>query len=216
MLCGCVGVNGGGLNHYVGQEKLAPVESWCVDRVRARLVPAAAPAERADLALRPHATSGATSASSPTTTPCPPTARRARAAATPIDLQVAGGAQRAGCRSIRSSTENPLDVVARGRAGRREDRRGRSSTHVVERLEVKRAEVRGRGSRRAGELAARLVHLARQRAAWPSAKGHEYFLKHYLGTHDNAIAEEVRRRTRSRTSRGTSRRRAGRWTSSST
>ena len=28
MLCGCVGVNGGGLNHYTGQEKLAPVASW--------------------------------------------------------------------------------------------------------------------------------------------------------------------------------------------
>ena len=28
MLCGCVGRNGGGLNHYVGQEKLAPVDSW--------------------------------------------------------------------------------------------------------------------------------------------------------------------------------------------
>jgi nitrate reductase alpha subunit len=28
MLCGCVGVNGGGLNHYVGQEKLAPSDSW--------------------------------------------------------------------------------------------------------------------------------------------------------------------------------------------
>ena len=28
MLCGCVGKNGGGLNHYVGQEKLAPMESW--------------------------------------------------------------------------------------------------------------------------------------------------------------------------------------------
>ncbi|MDZ7777842.1 MAG: molybdopterin-dependent oxidoreductase [Bacteroidales bacterium] len=26
-LCGCVGVNGGGLNHYVGQEKLAPSDS---------------------------------------------------------------------------------------------------------------------------------------------------------------------------------------------
>jgi nitrate reductase alpha subunit len=28
MFCGCVGKNGGGLNHYVGQEKLAPVDSW--------------------------------------------------------------------------------------------------------------------------------------------------------------------------------------------
>src|SRR5690606_3627843 len=24
VLCGCIGKNGGGLNHYVGQEKLAP------------------------------------------------------------------------------------------------------------------------------------------------------------------------------------------------
>jgi len=28
MLTGCIGKNGGGLNHYVGQEKLAPVDSW--------------------------------------------------------------------------------------------------------------------------------------------------------------------------------------------
>ncbi|OGP25228.1 MAG: nitrate reductase subunit alpha [Deltaproteobacteria bacterium GWB2_55_19] len=28
MLCGCVGRNGGGLQHYVGQEKLAPFDSW--------------------------------------------------------------------------------------------------------------------------------------------------------------------------------------------
>ncbi len=28
MLRGCVGKNGGGLNHYVGQEKLAPVAPW--------------------------------------------------------------------------------------------------------------------------------------------------------------------------------------------
>ncbi|WKZ70072.1 MAG: nitrate reductase subunit alpha [Melioribacteraceae bacterium] len=28
MLTGCVGKNGGGLNHYVGQEKLAPSDSW--------------------------------------------------------------------------------------------------------------------------------------------------------------------------------------------
>ena len=28
MLTGCNGKNGGGMNHYVGQEKLAPVDSW--------------------------------------------------------------------------------------------------------------------------------------------------------------------------------------------
>ena len=28
ILCGCVGVNGGGMNHYTGQEKLTPMASW--------------------------------------------------------------------------------------------------------------------------------------------------------------------------------------------
>lgn len=28
IFTGCVGVNGGGMNHYVGQEKLAPFDSW--------------------------------------------------------------------------------------------------------------------------------------------------------------------------------------------
>ena len=28
ILCGCVGRNGGGLNHYVGQEKLVPAAPW--------------------------------------------------------------------------------------------------------------------------------------------------------------------------------------------
>lgn len=30
LFTGCNGVNGGGMNHYVGQEKLAPVDSWSV------------------------------------------------------------------------------------------------------------------------------------------------------------------------------------------
>ncbi len=28
MLCGCVGVNGGGMNHYTGQEKIVPESAW--------------------------------------------------------------------------------------------------------------------------------------------------------------------------------------------
>lgn len=47
MMCGCVGKNGGGLNHYVGQEKLAPQDSWSniafardwVDAVRLQQTP---------------------------------------------------------------------------------------------------------------------------------------------------------------------------------
>ena len=52
VLCGCVGRNGGGLNHYVGQEKLAPVAPWALAGLGARLGAAAAAAERAQLPLR--------------------------------------------------------------------------------------------------------------------------------------------------------------------
>jgi len=37
----------------------------------------------------------------------------------------------------------------------------------------------------------RVWFIWRGNALMSSAKGHEYFLRHYLGTHDNAIAEEV-------------------------
>src|SRR5512144_1765976 len=36
----------------------------------------------------------------------------------------------------------------------------------------------------------RLLYIWRGNALMSSAKGHEYFLKHYLGTHTNLIAEE--------------------------
>ena len=41
ILCGCVGVNGGGMNHYTGQEKLTPMASWSYARDGSRLGSAA-------------------------------------------------------------------------------------------------------------------------------------------------------------------------------
>src|ERR1019366_9543212 len=37
----------------------------------------------------------------------------------------------------------------------------------------------------------RVWFIWRGNALLASAKGHEYFLRHYLGTHDNAIAEDM-------------------------
>jgi nitrate reductase alpha subunit len=36
----------------------------------------------------------------------------------------------------------------------------------------------------------RVFYIWRGNALMSSAKGHEYFLKHYLGTHHNAVSEE--------------------------
>ena len=54
LVTGCVGKNGGGLNHYVGQEKLAPVAPWAtlagaLDWGRPPRLP-----EHAVVPLRPH------------------------------------------------------------------------------------------------------------------------------------------------------------------
>ena len=54
MFCGCVGVNGGGLAHYVGQEKLAPMESWSSIALAKDWYPPVARAKHAELALRTH------------------------------------------------------------------------------------------------------------------------------------------------------------------
>src|SRR5262249_48383281 len=43
----------------------------------------------------------------------------------------------------------------------------------------------------AAECYPRLWYIWRGNALMASAKGHEYFLKHYLGTHNNTIADEV-------------------------
>ena len=65
---------------------------------------------------------------------------------------------------------------------------------VVNQLAGAKVSLLGRRTRRSGKLASRVAHLARQ-CLHGSAKGHEYFLRHYLGTHSNAIAEEVAQET---------------------
>ena len=37
----------------------------------------------------------------------------------------------------------------------------------------------------------RVWFIWRGNALMSSAKGHEYFLRHYLGTHDNTVAEDL-------------------------
>ena len=69
MFCGCVGVNGGGLAHYVGQEKLAPMEPWsAIAFARDWIQPPGFRMRRAGTTSTP--TSGATRKALPTTTPC--------------------------------------------------------------------------------------------------------------------------------------------------
>ena len=70
MLCGCVGVNGGGLDHYTGQEKLAPFESWSSIAFAKDWCTAVAAPERANLALHAYRPVALRARVTPITTRC--------------------------------------------------------------------------------------------------------------------------------------------------
>ncbi|MGB8064979.1 MAG: nitrate reductase subunit alpha [Candidatus Sulfotelmatobacter sp.] len=192
MFCGCIGVNGGGLAHYVGQEKLAPGEPWSAIAFGRDWFPAArlqnAPSwhyvhtdqwryERdfTDYHTVPPANGdGASSAS--------------LAHGHTMDLQV---------RAVRSGwlpfypqfQKNPLEVVKEAEAsGAKNDEA--VVDYAVQQLKQRKLKFSVEDPD-APENWPRVWFIWRGNALMASAKGHEYFLKHYLGTHTNAIAEDL-------------------------
>ncbi|MBI4375290.1 MAG: nitrate reductase subunit alpha, partial [Elusimicrobia bacterium] len=188
LFTGCVGVNGGGLAHYVGQEKLAPGEPWSAMAFAKDWIPASrlqnAPSwhyvhsdqwryERqfTDYHTVPQGEKGRPAPSGHT-----------------MDHQV---------RAVRNGwlpfypqfEKNPLDIV------REAEVQGASeASSIIQRV------VDGLKSRKlkfavedpdAADNWPRVWYIWRGNALMSSSKGHEYFLKHYLGTHNNAVAEDL-------------------------
>ncbi|HHK42273.1 MAG TPA: nitrate reductase subunit alpha, partial [Planctomycetaceae bacterium] len=188
MFCGCVGVNGGGLAHYVGQEKLAPMESWASIALakdwfapsRVQNTPSWHYVHTCQWRYEKDFTDYHTvpQHGSPDTT----------ASGHTIDLQV---------RAVRQGwlpfypqfPENPIEVVQRAREA------GADSPEAIAQW------IAGQLKERkmkfavedpdAPECWPRVWFIWRGNALLSSAKGHEYFLRHYLGTHDNAVGEEL-------------------------
>ncbi|HVP53587.1 MAG TPA: molybdopterin-dependent oxidoreductase, partial [Candidatus Eisenbacteria bacterium] len=193
MFCGCIGVNGGGLAHYVGQEKLAPGESWASIAFGRDWFPAArlqnAPSwhyvhtdqwryerdftDYHTVPLPPAKSNGSSSAS--------------LAHGHTMDLQV---------RAVRSGwlpfypqfQKSPLEVVKDAEAsGARSDEA--VVNYAVEQLKGRKLKFSVEDPD-APENWPRIWYIWRGNALMASAKGHEYFLKHYLGTHNNAISDD--------------------------
>ncbi|MCC7079029.1 MAG: nitrate reductase subunit alpha [Burkholderiales bacterium] len=184
ILCGCCGRNGGGMNHYVGQEKLAPLAPW------------AALANAFDWSKPPRWVQSPTwhyansdqwryEAEFTEYSAAPHKARWAKGHS--LDLQAK--AVRLGWMPYAPHfNRNPLDIV------REAERSGaHSESEIVGRV------VDEIGSKKlrfavedpdAEENWPRVWFIWRGNAIQSSAKGHEFFLRHYLGTHDNAIADE--------------------------
>jgi nitrate reductase alpha subunit len=194
MLCGCVGKNGGGLNHYVGQEKLAPVASWSTIAFGKDWIPPSrlqnAPSwhyvnseqwryerEFADYAAMPrngsngaHQNGGASIAGGHA-------------------VDVEAKAVRCGWLPFypqfnKPNTQVVNDAIKAGSTTNEEIVR-----YVVDQLKQKQLQFSVENPS-AEENWPRVWFIWRGNALMASAKGHEFFLKHYLGTHHNDIAEE--------------------------
>ncbi len=184
MLCGCVGVNGGGLAHYVGQEKLAPVSIW---KTLAMAGDWAGPPRVQNAPTWHYVHSdqwryeGAFSKYSSLSGDNPWTsghtadanARAVRMGWLPFypqfersSLEIVKDAYGAGAKT----DQDVIDYVV----GQLKERKLRFAAEDPD----------------APENWPRVWFIWRGNALMSSAKGHEYFLRHYLGTHSNAIADE--------------------------
>ena len=188
MFCGCVGVNGGGLAHYVGQEKLAPGEPWGNIAFAKDWVPAVrlqnAPSWhyvntdqwRYEKSFRDYHTV-------PEDQP-----EGSIAVGHTMDVQV---------RSVKNGwmpfypqfDRSPITLCEDARNAGAMDEAG-IVNYVVDKLKSKELKFAVEKPDHS-ENWPRLWFIWRGNALMSSAKGHEYFLDHYLGTHNNKIAEEL-------------------------
>jgi len=188
LFCGCVGVNGGGLAHYVGQEKLAPMEPWSNIAFAKDWYPASrlqnAPSWhyvnsdqwRYEKSFRDYHTVPANQ---------PP---GSLADGHTIDANV---------RAVRNGwlpfypqfDRNPIDLRREAEADGAQGEKA-VAAWLVERLKSRKLKFAIERPD-APECWPRVWFIWRGNALMSSAKGHEYFLNHYLGTHHNDIAQDM-------------------------
>ncbi len=184
MLTGCVGKNGGGLNHYVGQEKLAPADSWgaiafakdWVNAVRLQQAPIWHYINTCQYRYDGHF---------------------ADYNKVPENKFTEGHNADKIFKSVRMGwmpfypqfNENPLELCKEAIAnGAKTD--DEIKNYVVEKLKSKKLKY-SVSDPDAEENFPRTWYIWRGNAISGSMKGHEYLLDHYLGTHSNKIAKDI-------------------------
>ncbi|MCC6699763.1 MAG: nitrate reductase subunit alpha [Candidatus Hydrogenedentes bacterium] len=188
MFCGCVGVNGGGLAHYVGQEKLAPMESWNSIAMGKDWYPPS----RLQNAPSWHYVHTDQWRYEKNFTDYHTVPRQQ-----PPDSLAQGHTMDVQARAVRSGwlpfypqfDQNPLEL-AREAQENGANSADKVADYVVNKLKSGKLKFSVEDPD-APENWPRVWYIWRGNALMASSKGHEYFLKHYLGTHTNAIAEDM-------------------------
>ena len=186
MFTGCIGKNGGGLAHYVGQEKLAPGESWgSIALAKDWYGPSRlqnAPSWHYVHSDQWRYEKGFTDYHTiPKNQP-----ENSLAKGHTIDVNVK--AVRNGWLPFYPQFEaNPIDLVAEARANGAEDENSVVG-YVVEKLKKRELKFSIEDPDNAANFP-RVWFVWRGNAIGGSAKGHEFFLDHYLGTHTNQVSD---------------------------
>jgi len=184
ILCGCIGRNGGGLNHYVGQEKLAPMDSWSniafgkdwQSAIRLQQAPIWHYLNTCQYRYDGHFS---------------------HYNKTPDNNWTSGHNADLIYKSVRMGwmpfypqfNRNTLDLCHDAiKNGVKND--DEIKKYVLEKLKSKEIGY-AVGDPDAEENFPRVWFIWRGNAIMGSMKGHEYLLKHYLGTHSNTIARDI-------------------------
>ncbi len=183
MLSGCVGRNGGGLNHYVGQEKLAPVDSWST-LAFAKDWYAPSRLQQAPLWHYINTCQYRYDGQYSRYNTVPQNEMTDKHTADTIFRAVRNGWMPFYPQFKQNTLELGREAVA---AGATDD--AAITDHVLNKLKSKQLEY-SIADPEAEENHPRVWYIWRGNAIMGSMKGHEYALKHYLGTHSNAIGKD--------------------------
>jgi nitrate reductase / nitrite oxidoreductase, alpha subunit len=183
MLCGCVGRNGGGLNHYVGQEKLAPQDSWSA-LAMARDWQGAARLQQGPLWHYINTCQYRYDGQFSHYNTVPRNELTGKHTADTIFTAVRNGWMP----FYPQFKQNTLELGRAAIAGGAKDDAA-ITQYVLEKLKSKELQY-SVADPEAPENHPRVWYIWRGNAIMGSMKGHEYALKHYLGTHSNAIGKD--------------------------
>ncbi|MFG2717860.1 nitrate reductase subunit alpha [Streptomyces sp. NPDC048416] len=182
LLTGCQGVNGGGWAHYVGQEKVRPYTGWqqmqsAADWVRPSRQMAGTPFWYLHTDQWRYERYGADALASPV-------GQGLFAGRHTADL-VAQSARIGWMPSYPTFSANPLDLGARVRASGHEPGEWAAAELAAGRLDFASSDPDAPANW------PRVLTVWRANLIGSSAKGNEFFLRHLLGTSDNASADEA-------------------------
>lgn len=183
-LTGCIGKNGGGINHYVGQEKLAPVDSWGTI-MSAKDWHGPSRLQQTPIWHYMNSAQWRYDGNHSDYNTVPENELTGKHTADMIVKAVRNGWMPFYPQYDRSNLEIAREAIQNGAKDDKE-----IVKYVVDQLKSKKL-THSVANPDAEINFPRVWYIWRGNALMSSAKGHEFFLKHYLGTHHNSVASEV-------------------------